>query len=138
MIDELLFKKKISTIEAENIDINKILEFTKSKLWEELKNAKLVEREKAFYISITAEEIYNNKIEEDILVQGIIDLYYINEKDELILVDYKTDYVSNEQELVQKYFKQLELYKRALEEALGRKVIKTYIYSTYLNKEILI
>lgn len=138
LIDELLFKKKISTIEAENIDINKILEFTKSKLWEELKNAKLVEREKAFYISITAEEIYNNKIEEDILVQGIIDLYYINEKDELILVDYKTDYVSNEQELVQKYFKQLELYKRALEEALGRKVIKTYIYSTYLNKEILI
>ena len=138
LIDELLFKKKISTIEAENIDINKILEFTKSKLWEELKNAKLVEREKAFYISITAEEIYNNKIEEDILVQGIIDLYYINEKDELILVDYKTDYVSNEQELAQKYFKQLELYKRALEEALSKKVMKTYIYSTHLNKEILL
>ena len=26
----------------------------------------------------------------------------------------------------------------ALEEALGRKVIKTYIYSTHLNKEILL
>ena len=98
----------------------------------------MCEREKAFYISIPVEEIYNNKIKEDILVQGIIDLYYINEKDELILVDYKTDYVSNEQELVQKYFKQLELYKRALEEALSKKVIKTYIYSTYLNKEILL
>ena len=138
LIEELLFRKKISNIEAENIDINKILEFTKSKLWEELKNAKLVEREKAFYISIPVDEIYGNNIKEEILVQGIIDLYYINKEDELVLVDYKTDYVSNEQELVQKYSKQLELYKRALEEALSRKVINTYIYSTYLNKEILI
>ena len=32
-------------------------------------------------------------LEEKILVQGIIDLYYINQQDELILVDFKTDYV---------------------------------------------
>ena len=31
---------------------------------------------------------------------------------------------------------QLEIYKRALEEALNRKVDKIYIYSVYLNKEI--
>ena len=71
-------------------------------------------------------------------MQGIIDLYFINEFEELVLVDYKTDYVenSNENILKNKYKKQLEIYKKALEEALGRKVDKTYIYSLYLNKEI--
>jgi len=74
------------------------------------------------------------------LVQGIIDLYYINQKNELVLLDYKTDYVENgkEKELKNKYLEQLKIYKQALEQALQRKVDKVYIYSTYLDKEILI
>ena len=80
--------------------------------------------------------MYKNDVKENILVQGIIDLYYINEKDELILVDYKTDYVKEEKELIKKYKVQLELYKKALEESLDRKVEKIYIYSTQLNKAI--
>ena len=83
-------------------------------------------------------DIYENELEDDILVQGIIDLYYINEKDELVLIDYKTDYVQNEIELVEKYKTQLDIYITALEEALNRRVIKTYIYSTYLDKEIIV
>ena len=105
-----------------------------------MKNAKIVEREKPFYITLPVNEIYNNNIEEEILVQGIIDLYYITAKDELILVDFKTDFVENrdEQILIDKYKVQLDLYKRALESAIGRKVEKVYIYSTYLEKEIVI
>ena len=136
LIESLGFKKKITSVEAENIDINKILNFTKSRLWQEVRKAKIVEREKPFYISIPTEEIYGNNIKEEILVQGIIDLYYINEKDELILVDYKTDYIKEKEELIEKYSKQLELYKRALEEALNKKVSKIYIYSTCLDTEI--
>lgn len=72
------------------------------------------------------------------MVQGIIDLYYINQKNEIVLVDYKTDYVEKGKEntLVEKYEKQLELYQKALEEALNKKVDKKYIYSVYLGKEI--
>ena len=136
LIEELLFKRKITTIEAENIDVKKILNFTESSLWQEVRKAKLVEREKPFYITIPANEVYGNDIKEEILVQGIIDLYYITENDELILVDYKTDYVKEKEELIQKYSKQLELYKNALEEALNKKVSKTYIYSTCLDEEI--
>ena len=57
-----------------------------------------------------------------------------------MLVDFKTDYVENrnEQILIEKYRIQLELYKRALQSALNREVDKVYIYSTYLEKEILI
>ena len=138
LIESLKFKKKITSMEADSIDIYKILSFTKSNLWQEVRRAKLAEREKPFYISIPTKEIYGNDIKEEILVQGIIDLYYINENDELILVDYKTDYVKEGKELIEKYSKQLELYKRALEEALNKKVSKIYIYSTCLNEEILI
>ena len=53
-------------------------------------------------------------------------------------MDYKTDYVQNEQELIDKYKEQLDLYKTALEKALGKKVSKTIIYSLYLNKEVLL
>ena len=60
--------------------------------------------------------------------------------DELVLVDYKTDYVENkdEQMLIDKYQIQLKLYRQTLEQALNRKVDKVYIYSTYLDKEIIL
>ncbi len=139
LIQKLLFKKKINKMEAENINIEKIFNFTKSNLWQEIKQAKLVEKERPFYISIPSKEIYmNNSFEEEILVQGIIDLFYINNQDELILVDYKTDYVTAKDQLIQKYRTQLELYKKALEKSMNKKVSKTYIYSTYLDQEILI
>ena len=72
------------------------------------------------------------------MVQGIIDLYYINQNDEVVLVDYKTYYVEKgkESKLVEKYISQLELYKKTLEESLKRKVDKTFIYSVYLGKVI--
>ncbi len=62
----------------------------------------------------------------------------VNQQDEIILVDYKTDYVEKgkEHSLIEKYRVQLDLYKRALEETLRKKVSKVYIYSVYLGKEI--
>ena len=140
LVAQLEMKKIITTKESEAININKVYQFTKSKIWNEMINAKLVEREKPFYINIPAKEVYNLDLEEKLLVQGIIDLYYITQEDEIVLVDFKTDFVENRDEkiLVDKYRTQLELYKRALESALNRKVDKVYIYSTYLEKEILI
>ena len=138
MVEELEAKKIITSLEAENININKVLNFTKSKIYEELKTAKLVEKEKPFYINVPSKEIYGGKTGKPVLVQGIIDLYYINKENELVLLDYKTDYVENNNEniLKEKYKVQLDLYKKALEEALNRKVDKIYIYSTYLDKAI--
>ena len=137
-LQSLCEKEIISQNELENINPYKILEFTKSEIYAECKNAKELYKERPFYINIPASEIYGEDTESEILVQGIIDLYYINENDELVLVDYKTDYVekSNENELIKKYEKQLELYQRALELATKKKVSKKYIYSVYLGKSL--
>ena len=140
LVIKLVQSKIITQIEAESINLNKVLKFTKNIIWEELKYSKVIEKEKPFYTNIPAKDVYKNNVEDFILVQGIIDLYYINKDDELILVDYKTDFVENRNEeiLKEKYKTQLEIYKKALEEALNRKVNKIYIYSTYLDKEILL
>ena len=138
LIQKLKNKEIITEKEAKAINMSKILNFTKSDIAKELKEAKEIYKEKPFYINVPAREIYEENCEENILVQGIIDLYYIDKDDNLKLLDYKTDYVEpgNEQELVKKYSKQLELYKEALEEALNKKVEKVYIYSVYLEKTI--
>ena len=136
LIKDLLEKQIITAKEAKAINPFKILEFTKTKIWQQVRKAKEVYKEKPFYINIPATEVYEEEVQEDILVQGVIDLYYIDENDNLILVDYKTDFVEIEDELVSKYSKQLEFYQRALEAALDKKVWKKYIYSVYLGKEI--
>ena len=138
LIQNLEMNQIITEKESKAINPYKILQFTKSEIWNQLKNAKEYYQEKPFYINVPANQIYDEDIKENILVQGIIDLYFINENGQVVLVDYKTDYVENgnEIELVDKYKSQLNLYKQALENALGAKVDKAYIYSVYLDKEI--
>lgn len=135
-VDKMVYDKIIGMEEAESINKEQLLEFTKSNLAKRIRKAKAIYKEKPFYININAGEIYGEKIDEDILVQGIIDLYFIDEENRLVLVDYKTDRVENIEELIPKYKTQLDLYKQALEEALERKVDEVYIYSVYKRKEI--
>ena len=140
LINKLISKEIITDLEAENINITKLLEYTKSTLWQDLKNAKEIHKEQPFYINIPINEIYDleNPTAETILVQGIIDLYYIDKEDKIILIDYKTDFVEigKEKLLLEKYKKKLDLYKKALEESLNKKVDEVKIYSLYLNKLI--
>ena len=136
MIDDMVRRRLITELEGKAINMYKLLAYTKSDLFNELRNARKVYKEQPFYISLTADEVYGNGVNDNILVQGIIDLYFINQNGEVVLVDYKTDYVEKgkENELVEKYRKQLEIYKKALEQALGKCVDKCYIYSVYLEK----
>lgn len=135
LIQKLIYLNIVTEKQSQNIDKKRLLEFTKTELFKEIQNAKEIYKEQPFHMSVIDE---NTK--ESILIQGIIDLYYINQNNEIVLVDYKTDYVekNNEQELIEKYKPQLKIYKKAIEEALNKNVEKVYIYSVYLNKEILV
>jgi len=139
LIEEMRLKNQITEIQQEAININKIYKFTQNQIWQRMQKSKILQKEKAFYINIPINTIYKEAdLQGDILVQGIIDLYFIDEDDKLVLLDYKTDYVEHgkEDRLIEKYRVQLDLYKSALEEALKRKVDEAYIYSTYLEKLI--
>ena len=142
LIENLKNTNQITEKEAENINVKKVYNFTQTEIWQRMKKAKEIYKEKAFYINVPIKDIYTelgeNTAKGDILVQGIIDLYFIDENDKLVLLDYKTDYVEHGKEkmLIQKYGMQLDFYKQALEEALHRKVDEAYIYSTWLDKLI--
>ena len=133
IILNLVEKEIITQNEADAIDVNLIYQYTKSQLFEELRKAKEVHKEQPFYINIPAKDVVSEaeNSKKNILVQGIIDLYYIDKNDNLVLIDFKTDYISNEpnakEKILEKYKVQLEIYKTALEQALGRKVNKTAI-----------
>ena len=91
----------------------------------------------------------NSKVidEKNIIIQGIIDAFYIKEDANgkyIVLVDYKTDGISKEKineeklenDLIADYAVQLQIYADALESLTGLDVKKKYIYSFALNKEI--
>ena len=73
--------------------------------------------------------------DETILVQGIIDAFFI-ENGKIIVVDYKTDRVRSPKTLIDRYQVQLDYYADALGEMLGLPVSEKIIYSFALQKEI--
>ena len=134
LIQTLVEKEIITELEAKAIDIDLIYSYTQSELFKELKQAKEVHKEQPFYINIPAKEIFEEAKEFDseknILVQGIIDLYYIDKQDKIHLIDFKTDYVpkGKEKQIAEKYKLQIAIYSKALEQALGRPTDTAQIY----------
>lgn len=124
LISDNVVKKESITSDM----IRKIYKFLNSKIGKELKECKKINKEKEFIL--VDSKISNSQI------QGIIDLYYINQNGNITLVDFKTDNLEEEEMFIQKYNIQLDIYKRALEKLTGISVEKTYIYSFKLGKEI--
>ena len=127
--------------EADCIDIRKLTRFRKSFLGKRMALASQrnqLFREQQFVMELPAEEVNAMwKSEEHILVQGIIDAYFI-EENEIVLVDYKTDFVKFEDasSLWEKYRVQLGCYKKALELLTGYPVKEQLIYSFCLDREL--
>jgi len=138
LINSLVQKEILTRNEADSVDLKQILKFTKSEIYARVQKAKKVFKEQPFYINIPAKEIYKNDLEENILVQGIVDLYFVDKDDKIVLVDYKTNYIEDgkEEKLIKKYKEQLSIYKRAIEGSTNKDVKETYIYSTYLGREL--
>lgn len=143
-IDELINSGKVTKEEAISFDTSQILTFLHSSIARRMRKAAGEEKlfkERQFIMGVKAKEINSNlKSEESVLVQGIIDAYF-EEDEALILVDYKTDAISegeDEQKLVRRYKIQLDYYQKALERLTNKKVKESIIYSFALSKEIIL
>lgn len=98
-----------------------------------------LKKEQQFVVGIPARDMDAGDSDELILIQGIMDAC-MEEKDGLVLVDYKTDHIRTGEEkvLVDRYQTQMDYYQRALEQMTGKKVREKIIYSLTLEKEILL
>ena len=130
---------QISGTDLDKLNLNHILKFINSNVAHRMRNAQLggkLQKEKQFVIGLRAKEVVKDfESPELILIQGIIDVFF-EEDGELVLLDYKSDIVSNGDILAGRYRVQLEYYKKALEQMLGMRVKDMIIYSLYLGEEI--
>lgn len=145
-IEEMVLDKSLTEQEASTIWFKKVYKFYTSDLGKRVlkafNNNDLVRREFPFFTEISslqlgedlAKEIYED---EKVRLQGIIDLFF-QEGEDIVLVDYKTDYVEegNEEEIIDRYRTQLNYYKEALEKVTGKKVKERYLYLFYIDKVV--
>lgn len=137
-IKQMIEKELLYPVEAEVIDIDKLLNFFNSEIGQRLLQASRVEREVAFNLVKRASEIdIEEASEETLLIQGVIDCFF-EEEDGLVLLDYKTDVVLGKlpDEAIERYTSQLTLYKEALESLSGKKVKESYLYLFDLDKGV--
>ncbi len=138
-LDCIVAEGRIKDTDIAMLKQDYIYNFTNSKVSERMRIAqkdKKLYKEKQFVMGIPAAELMQDmESNELILIQGIIDVFF-EEDGELVLLDYKSDLVNNEEQLVRRYKVQLEYYKKALEQMLNKKVKEMIIYSLPLGKEI--
>lgn len=128
-----MVEKGILTAEdVQDINVDEILSILNHPIMDIARKNKCY-REQEFSLSVKACEVMDCDLEDEIFVQGAIDLLIVGEQ--VIVVDYKK---SNEPEemLVQRYKKQLQIYSLAVEKALGRKVDKAMLFIIGVGKVI--
>ena len=69
------------------------------------------------------------------MIQGVVDAY-IEDEDEVTIIDYKTDRVRSEEEFLKRYSEQLKYYAIAISKATEKKIKDKLIWSFELGKEI--
>lgn len=138
-IEKLLAKMTedefITSEEASCVDVAKLADFAGSSLGKRIAASPHVCREKPFNLVY---EVDGSQA----LVQGIIDCFF-EESDGLVLVDYKTTNVRSEaeflrrkDEIASRYALQMDIYRKALEEATGKHVKEACLYLTNIGEII--
>ena len=150
-IDKLKNEKIYSKEELEVVDIDVLLNYINTYIYEYL--AKSVEedgikvyKEKTIYLKLTKTDIeslktkymINENLEEGQILQGVLDLYIVDEQNKKIyIVDYKTDKVFKEEYYRERYNVQIGIYEYSIFKKYGDNYeYNKIIYSTTMKKII--
>ncbi|HID9966484.1 TPA: helicase-exonuclease AddAB subunit AddA [Clostridioides difficile] len=130
----------ITEKQASIVNPYKIYKFFASNIGKRMLNAEIINREKSIYAQVNMKDIYiyekliNNDDKklydnESVMLRGIVDAYF-EEDNQIVLVDYKTDFVNDENinQIIEKYKKQLDLYADIIETLTGKSVKEKCIY----------
>ncbi|MGG4143193.1 helicase-exonuclease AddAB subunit AddA [Paenibacillus algorifonticola] len=129
----MIERKLLTPRQAEAIDSMNIAAFFASPLGLRLLAADEVKREVPFSCMLPASRVHpfvaEDAKDEQILIQGVMDCVF-EDQHGLVLVDYKTDRILNQQweRAAERHRFQLELYAEALEAVLLRQVAECYVF----------
>ena len=122
---------------AKAVSLPKILNFLEQELAYRMWRAQeqgLLYREQPFVLGIDAKRLDPDLPEgEKVLIQGIIDVFFI-EDGEIVLLDYKTDVIDSLEALWNRYNVQIQYYEEALTKLMQMPVKEWILYSFYLEK----
>ena len=142
---EFVRSGKMTEEDIRLVDPKNIARFVKSSLGGRMRQAALagkLRREQPFVLAVKASEIDPSYPEdEDIIVQGIMDAFFYEgegEKEEIVLLDYKTDRVPELAVLGKRYKVQLDSYAEALTRVTGKKVKEKIIWSFGWGRQLLL
>lgn len=136
--ERLLLEGKLTKEEEQAVRKKDFLIFARTGLAARMQKAKErgeLYREQPFVIGIPGSQFPEADPEETVLVQGIIDAFFY-EEGEIVVVDYKTDRVDHPEELAKRYHAQLQYYEQALRMLTGKPVKERLIYSFRFGKVI--
>lgn len=133
---EKVEKGRLTKEYFEALSMKKLMAFLDTPLAERMclaqKEGRLY-REQPFVLGISANRLKADFPEEEtVLIQGIMDVFFV-EEDGIVLLDYKTDAVKSMEELWNRYETQLTYYSEALQKLLQKPVKERLLYSFRLN-----
>lgn len=138
LIDDLIHRELLTEEQSVSVDQDVVAAFFQLPIGQRLQNAKTVRREVPFTMAMSAADAYADwqNGDDEILVQGVIDCIFEDE-DGLVLLDYKTDKITGrfvhgfegaKDILAERYQVQLQLYTRAIETIMKKKVKHRYLF----------
>ncbi len=125
-LDKMVLDEFITYDERESVDQEIIKKVLSLPIIKDVGDGEVM-REKSFLLRVPCDEIRESECTDEVLLQGVIDLLIVKDG-EAVVVDYKYSGAS-ESVLIERYKKQLSLYKKAVEEILGIKKVRVYLLS---------
>lgn len=138
-LELLVENEQFTKEEADAVDTKKLEKFFQSDMYKRICFADKFLKEQEFAMTVPATVAIENlppiARDEKVVVQGVIDGLIIN-GDRGEIIDYKTDKVTDETEIINRYKEQMRIYKMAAEQCFSLSEVNVTLYSFALSKEI--
>jgi ATP-dependent helicase/nuclease subunit A len=128
-LQRLSEKGLLTDDQINGLDTNKIAKLLSSALGGRMISAEVLKKEFKFSILRPAEDYFPGGGIDKILLQGVVDCYF-EEDDEIVVVDFKTDRVTEKtvDKIARQYSQQLNAYADALHHITGKRIKEKIIY----------
>ncbi len=132
-IDKMLEDNIVSREQLSLLNLDRLKRVVENDIIKNLKGKKLY-REKYFLSQIESDMLFDNGNSESVMVQGIIDLLVV-EDDGATIIDYKYS-KKKEEQLIKDYSLQLNVYAKAVEKILNKRIKEKLIINLFSGESI--
>ena len=135
-LDRLLREGFLTEKMAREIDRQAFAAFFRSDLYRRIAASPRVVHEKRFNVLLSGEELVGRPGE--ILIQGVVDLWFEKEDGTIALLDFKTDRLPPDGDAIlrERHGEQLRIYRRAVEAMEEKPVTELLLYSFSLSRAV--